>query len=194
MPIPPIDPALFQPRMPEVDTPPNLEEIFAKARKVGTGELSPTNSKGRHTAVVTPGRMVMMHPCPEPGTMSPTAVESVEKLLPSTTKRQIAVIAYTDLRAMRADLMKTIPFYGMLTGMAYIGHSVWIFEGHPSALRVGCRDADILIVDEEMIPFLQADWIETATAVMRTPLIYKHHRRTFSLLKVFPPLTPVADP
>src|SRR5260221_1680085 len=120
--------------MPEVDTPPNLEEIFAKARRVGTGQLAPPTSKCRHTAVVTPGRMVMMHPCPEPGAMSPTAVESVEKLVSSSIKRQVAVIAYTELTALREDLMKTIPFFGLLTGMTYIGHSVWVFEGHSSAL------------------------------------------------------------
>lgn len=171
---------LFEPRMPEVDFP-NLEEIFAKARRVGTGELAPPGSQGRHVAVVTPGRMVMMHPCPTPGTMSPAAIQSVEKLLPPATKRKVAVIAFTELEALRADLKKAIPFYGLLTGLAYIGHSVWIFEGHYSALAPGAREADLLIVDEGMIPFLVPNWIHTVSRVMTRPLIYKHERATFSL-------------
>jgi len=190
---PDIDPQIFQPRMPEVDFPPDLDEIFKKARRAAAGETPPPNSKCRHVVVVTPGRMVMMHPCAEPGAMSPTAVESVEKLLPSSTKRQVAAIAYTELNALRADLMKTIPFFGMLTGMAYIGHSVWVFEGHSSALPPGCREADLLIVDEQMIPFLAHDWIATASKVMRKALIYEHHRPTFSLRRIFPALPSAAE-
>lgn len=175
---------LFAPRMPEVDFPVHLEEVFAKARRVGSGELAPPNSTGRHLAIVTPGRMVMMHPCPAPGTMSPTAVESVEKILSSENKRKVAVIAFTELEALRADLKKAIPFFGLLTGLAYIGHSVWVFEGHSSALAGGCREADVLIVDEMMIPFLASDWVRTVSKVMPRPSIYKHERSSFSLKNV----------
>ena len=77
--------------------------------------------------------------------MNKQVVESVEKLLPSETKHNIAAIAYTELNALRADLGKTIPFYGLLTGLAYIGHSAWVFEGHSSALAPGCREAELLI-------------------------------------------------
>jgi hypothetical protein len=181
-----IDPQIFLPRMPQVDMPAGLEEIFAKARKVGRGEVAPPNSKCRHVAVVTPGRLIMMHPCPEPGTMPGPVVESVEKLLPSSKPKNVAVIAYTDLTALRADVKRTIPFYGMLTGMAYVGHAVWVFEGHSSALAPGCREADLLIVDELMIPFLVSDWTTTACAVMRHPLIYQHERSSFSLKKIVP--------
>jgi len=186
MPNPDVDPTIFEPHMPEVDFPPTLEDIFAKARRVGDGELKPPNNDGRHVAVVTPGRMVMMHPCAAPGTMSPTAVESVEKLLPSSTKRRVAVIAYTELTALKADVKKTIPFFGLLTGLAYVGHSVWVFEGHSSALAAGCREADVLILDELMIPHLASDWIRTVSRVMKRPLIYKHERSTFSLRKIAP--------
>jgi hypothetical protein len=170
---------LFEPRMPEVDFPAGLEGIFAQARR--GGELAPPGSPSKHVAVITPGRMVMMHPCPPPGTMNQTAVASIEKLLPSATKRKVAVIAFTQLEALRADLKKAIPFFGLLTGMAYINHTVWVFEGHSSALASGCREADLLIVDELMIPFLAPDWLRTVSKVMARPLVYKHERATFSL-------------
>jgi len=119
-----VDPDLFIPRMPEVDFPPKLEEIFDKARKAAAAaDTTPAQSRNRHVVVITPGRMVMLRPCPAPGTMNLQAVESVEKLMPSKTPCNVAVIAYTELKALRADVLKTIPFYGLLTGLAYIGHA-----------------------------------------------------------------------
>lgn len=180
---------LFEPRMPEVDVPPRLDEIFDKARKAAAEVTMPTGGTNRHVVVVTPGRMVMLHPCPVPGTMNQQAVESVEKLLPSTTKRNIAAIAYTELAALRANLGKAIPFYGLLTGLAYIGHAVWVFEGHASVLAPGCREAELLIVDEKMIPFLNRDWLVIVSAVMRRPQIFAHERATFSLRRLHPNAT-----
>ena len=142
------------------------------------------------TTSTAPGRMVMLHPCPAPGTMNQQAVESVEKLMPSKTQRNVAVIAYTELNALQADLLKTIPFYGLLTGMAYIGHAVWVFEGHSSALAAGCREADLLIADCEMAPFLAGDWMTTACSVMRRKLIFAHDRATFSLRRLYPNAAP----
>ncbi len=180
------DPDLFKPRMPEVDFPAKLEDIFDKARKVAAEDTTPAKGKNRNVIVVTPGRMVMLHPCPAPGTMNPQAVESVEKLMPSKTRRNVAVIAYTELKALRADVVKTIPFYGLLTGLAYIGHAVWVFEGHSSALAAGCREAELLIADCEMVPFLAGDWLKTASSVMRRALIFAHDRATFSLRRLYP--------
>ena len=72
------------------------------------------------------------------------------------------------------------PFLGLLLGLAYIGHSVWIFEGHPSALAAGCRNADVLIVDGDMVPHLQEDWTAVASSVMRHREIYVHDRASSS--------------
>ena len=83
--------------------------------------------------------------------------------MPSSVKRNIAVIANTELQAVTKEISKAIPFVGMLMGFAYIGHAVWIFEGHPDALEAGCRDADVLIVDGGMAPFLSKDWIAGRT-------------------------------
>ena len=185
-----VDPGLFKPRMPEVDFPAKLEDTFEKARKVAAEDTTPAKDKNRNVIVVTPGRMVMLHPCPAPGTMNPQAVESVEKLMPSKIRRNVAVIAYTELKALRADVVKTIPFYGLLTGLAYIGHAVWVFEGHSSALAAGCREADLLIADCEMAPFLAGDWMTTACSVMRRKLIFAHDRATFSLRRLYPNAAP----
>lgn len=40
---------LFEPRMPEVDTPPNIENVFAEARKAALGEgASERDPRGGH--------------------------------------------------------------------------------------------------------------------------------------------------
>lgn len=177
---------LYQPRMPEVDTPSKLEDVFNQARKTATGEIKPPNinSDDRYLVLVTPGRMLMHRPCPPAGSMSPSQVSSMERLIPSGIKRNVAVIAYTELRAVTTDLAKAIPFAGLLMGFAYIGHAVWIFEGHPSALAAGCNEADLLLVDGGMLPYLTENWIQIASSVMRHKEIYVHDRATYKLTRV----------
>ena len=89
--------------------------------------------------------------------MAEAQTASIEKMIPSKVKRNIAAIAFTDLAAITKSPDKAIPFLGILLGFAYIGHTVWVFEGHPSALEAGCREADVLLVDGAMVPHLQGD-------------------------------------
>ena len=161
--------------MPEVDQLPDIETLFAKARKAAGGEgEQPPGASGRNVIIVTPGRLLMFHPCPPAGSMPQSQVASIEQIISSRVKRNIAVIAYTELRALQADIAKAIPFLGILMGMAYIGHSVWVFEGHSSSLAAGCRNADLLLVDGGMAGYLQEDWVAVASGVMRNKEIYVH--------------------
>ena len=69
-------------RMPEVDELPNIEEVFAKARKAAAGEgEQPPRSPGQHVIVVTPGRMLMFQPCPPPGSMPHGQVASIQQMI-----------------------------------------------------------------------------------------------------------------
>jgi len=171
-------------RMPEVDEVPDIEDVFAKARAAASGEQLPLGRSGRHVIVVTPGRMLMFQPCPPEGSMPEQQVEPIRRMISPQVKRRIAAIAYTELSAIQKDISRTIPFFGILIGFAYIGHAVWVFEGHSSALTAGCRDADVLIVDGAMLTHLQQDWAMTAASVMKRPEIYAHDRATYSLRKV----------
>ena len=105
-------------------------------------------------------------------------------MMPSTVKRDIAVIAYTDLQAVETNIGRAIPFMGLLLGFAHVGHAVWVFEGHPSALAAGCRDADLLFVDGGMVPYLADGWAAIAANVMRHKEIYIHNRATYQLSRV----------
>jgi hypothetical protein len=180
------DKDLYLPRMPEVDLSPKIEEVFRNARKAAAGETRPPGAgpDDRFLIVVTPGRMFMHKACPAAGSLPQSQVAPIEKMLPARAKRNIAVIAYTELQAVTTDFGKAIPFSGMLLGLAYIGHAVWVFEGHASALSAGCREADLLFVDGGMLPYLGDQWIATAISGMRNKEIYVHERATFKLTRV----------
>lgn len=171
-------------RMPDVDVLPDVDALFDTARQAARGEgEQPPGARGRHVIIVTPGRMLKFQPCPPPGSMADASVQTVERMMPSSVKRNVAAIAYTELEALQKDAARAIPFLGFLLGFAYVGHAVWVFEGHPSALAAGCRDADVLLVDGAMTPHLQEDWRTIAGRAMRHPEIYIHDRATYSLKK-----------
>lgn len=178
---------LFAPHMPEVDVLPGIEATFDTARRAaaGEGEL-PTRGAGRHVVIITPGRMLMFQPCPPAGSMPPAQVAAIEQMIPRAVRRNIAAIASTELPAVQTDAARAIPFLGFLLGFAYIGHAVWVFEGHASALAAGCRDADVLLVDGGMAPHLQQDWQAVAAGAMRRAEIYVHDRTTFTLRRIRP--------
>lgn len=117
----------------------------------------------------------------------------MEQIISPATKRNVAVIARTDFlpalpgpagdatpQAFQAA-SRTIPILGLLMGLSYIGHSVWIFPGEAAELAAGCRDADVLFVDSAMRAQLPPGWEEVAAGVMRSANIFVHDRATFHL-------------
>jgi len=158
--------------MPEVDIRADIEEIFARARSAA--DQSTQGEDGllhRQVIIVSPGRLLIAKECPIPAELSADALRTLAGLVPPKPPRQIAVIAYTLLDALKKDLRRAIPFFDLLRGFATLGHSVWIFEGHPSALAAGCREADLLLVDSAMLAELEKgadeDWRTTALNAMR---------------------------
>ena len=172
-------------RMPDVDEPADIDAVFAKARLAasGGGERAP-GPPARHVIIVTPGRTLMFKACALPNSMPADKVASVEQMMSSKVKRNIAAIAFTEACALMHDAAQAIPFLGFLLGFAYIGHTVWVFEGYPSPLAAGCRDADVLLVDGAMVPHLQQHWAAVASKAMRRPEIFVHDRATYSLKKI----------
>ncbi|HEY6253957.1 MAG TPA: hypothetical protein VI685_28715 [Candidatus Angelobacter sp.] len=172
-------PALFNPRMPDVQAVPDIEQIFADARKMAA------DKKPRAVVMITPSRKLSFVTVPESPTRA--AAAGMESIVPSNVKRNIAVIGYTGFAqetfasTSLKDANKAIPFLGILLGLSSIGHSVWIFEGHGTAIAAGCRDADLLIVDSGMLPFLPRGWQDEAAKVMRNPNIMVHDRAAFQL-------------
>jgi hypothetical protein len=163
--------------MPDVELDCDIVACIRRARQISRGELSLATDIFGHrcVALVTPGRLIMAIPCPPASAVSSDMLVGVRQILLFQPKATITVIAFNDI--MKQDALNTggigslIPFLGYLLGMALDGNTVVAFEGHPSALKAGCDGADILIVDEAMAKYLQYDWVEAASSVMRTPRI-----------------------
>src|ERR1700737_3037527 len=89
---------IFTPRMPEIDERRDIEKVFQEARKAAAGD--------RQVVLVTPGRMLMLQPCPPAGSMPAQVVSQIEKLISPKIKRKIAAIGYTEFKAATTNLAK----------------------------------------------------------------------------------------
>lgn len=174
--------------MPGVDLMSDMGAVFEMAResiKAGCPEGVAKTAKSRCFAIVTPERRQLAIPAPAPNSMPEPMVASIEALLPSRPRLNISVISFTYFDAVNEDVTSAITFSGFLSGFAYIGYNVVVFEGHPSAFASGLRDSDVLIVDSGMKPFLQNDWQAVARMVMRfNARIFILDRNSLSFSKV----------
>jgi hypothetical protein len=161
--------------MPQVQEDVDLEGVFAKARAISEGEVRADADAERSVALITPGRLIMAIPYPPASTVSAEMLADTRRRVPADPKLFIVAIADTDVvNAGALDVRSVgekIPFLGFLLGMAFDGHTVVVFEGHPSGLLTGCKGADLLLVDGAMDSLMKAGWEQQVAKVMRTPKI-----------------------
>jgi hypothetical protein len=173
------------PRMPEVSIRSDIQEVFARLRQTAA---APGAEGG--IAILKPDRTQLVMPRLAATPSLEGMAKNMDRVVPAAVKRNIAVIAYTLFDAQSGavpgltEVSKAIPFLGILVGLCYIGHAVWVFEGHASALAAGCRDADVLIVDSAMRALLRPAWAGDAAAAMRNPNILVHDRATLQLAMI----------
>src|ERR1041384_429272 len=78
------------------------------------------------------------------------------------------------------------------------GARIVIVEGHPSALPIALKDADVLLVDDGMAPFLPSDWQAVARKAIKPGARILVHRRSdyqlTELVQAVPITTPAASP
>jgi hypothetical protein len=154
-----------------------VEGIFASIReKAAHGRLVIMRPDGRQVAL------------PALQNLSPEMLAGIEKILPSTVKRNVAVMGETgwtmgdEVTVPAAN--KAIPFFGLLMGLSCLGHAVWIFNPKgPILLTAGCRDADVLILDDVCCSILPLGWQAIALSTMRNKEILVHDRETNQLRK-----------
>jgi len=162
---------LFTPRMPEVDVRPEIGSVFSHARAAAAQTHAGEDGiEHRQVIIITPGRLLIAKDCPLAGDIPTEQLARLSELVPLQPNINIAVITYTYLDALKTDIRRAIPFFDFLLGFAALGHTVWVFEGHMSALAAGCRGADLLLVDSGMLPALEAgnpDWRAQALQAMR---------------------------
>ncbi len=165
----------FTPRMPQnVEVVADIATVFSEARKAVVGGIEPLPDAPpdqRYVVIITPGRMLMQQPCPLAGSLPPEMVAGLEQILPSKPPLNITVIGLNDVPALLSDISQTIPFFGYLLGLCYVGHNVLVFEGHPTAYKAAMADTELVIADDAMLPFLQPDWAEVALNSPRSPRV-----------------------
>lgn len=136
--------------MPDVGVLADMPAFFRVARSRGP------------LVLVSPGRMfVELGVRPEVYRGQP----EIDGIVYATTPLNVTVIANNAFVARPNERgQEYVPFFGFMVGVACAGHSVVLFEGHPTAFAAGVRGADVLWVDAAMVPFLQSDWRAVAHA------------------------------
>jgi hypothetical protein len=162
-------PHLFEPHMPNVSEPLDLRDIAARARAI-------LACAERKVAILTPDRNLRIVPAPPAGSMSQEHVDPVRRIFPGT-ELNITVVSFTALQALEKNDAQCIPMLGILAGLAYVGHKVLVFEGHPSAFETVVAGSDALVIDSGMLPFLQSDWFDVARRNMPQGKILCFDRR-----------------
>jgi hypothetical protein len=186
---------IFKPHRLNVELFEDMDEFFQHAREIASGEKDDEETRAwkkfegqRSVAIVTPGRLIMLDPCPEPNSMPEEKVAPMRQLMPPDPPLKITAICYTFVEALTTDIDKAIPFRGFLNAWSYLGHSVLVFEGHPSAFERGVRDCDIILADSAMVQFVPLNWLDVARRVMKpNGKILIHNRPSYSLIEVLKP-------
>ena len=149
---------------------PDLEKGFGQVReRAAAGQLVVVRSDGKN----------ILLPALDKAAVSAQMIAAVEQILPSSLKRNVAVIGDTAwAMADKPDLRmanQAIPYFGLLMGLCTIGHAVWLFPARSVAvLAAGCRDADVLITDSQHLTTFPAGWQDAVAKTMREPkmLVY----------------------
>lgn len=170
--------------MPQVDNKSDAElaDIFKNAREA-VAEGTPEEPL---IGILTPGRFLLTLggvPRSKIDTQQQTMLNNITG---DDSPKTVAVIAMTDIigqnqqpqksgmfgslrRAFggngeqtkfspRNEAIKKIPFLGYLFALSGVGHNIVAFEGHSSALQIGCKDVDLVLIDGAMVDHLQKDW------------------------------------
>jgi len=166
---------------------PEYEGRVAWLEKIKEGE--------RFVPVISPGRIIFLLFAFQPNTRNAEA-QNVADILPSKKNLKITAISYTympdfmngslSMEDRLVGVVKCIPFMGQMASFTGVkGHSVLIFEGHPSVFEAGVKNSDVLFIDSGMLKFLQEDWAEVAFRCMNSHCkIFIHERQGFKLRSV----------
>lgn len=167
-------PVDYSPRMPNVS--PLKEGVVQYARDLA---FDPIN---RRLIMITPNREIKTSiNLPPKDTLPQEFIAHLESLAPSSEQWLIAAIGMTEYMAVKEDPYQCVPFLGTLEGFVQLGHAVILFEGHANALPEICENADMLIVDERMIPFMKKDWLPIVLSVMRNDYIIRVNVNDFQV-------------
>jgi hypothetical protein len=179
------------PRMPEVAVGPNIAELFAQVRSMLPRDrrLGKVDAGEPWLGIVCPDRSYLLLTLPVAAEMPHELVEMNRACIPHTRPLHITAVSFTGLRP--SSDIKSMPFIACILPLASIGHNIVVFEGHESGFEPALTDADVLVIDSGMLPFLQQDWFAVARRAFRD----KGRIRMFDQkTKSLPPVVPSKAP
>jgi len=103
---------IFQPFLQGVELFEDMDLVFQEARQLAAGEHPDTGAPEldqakRGVAVVTPGRLIMLDPCPDPANVPENELLPMLAMLPSKSPLNISVISHTRVEALTEDYVRT---------------------------------------------------------------------------------------
>ncbi len=165
----------------------DVAELFARVREKLPLGRAPEEMKAGEPwlGIVCPDRSFFLVTLSVAAELPPQLVEQNKDCIPYTKPLNITAVGFTGLRP--SPEIRRMPFVASILPFAYIGHSIVIFEGHESGFEASLKDADVLIIDSGMLPFLQPNWFEVARRAFREHgRIRMFDRKTLSLPPVVP--------
>ena len=146
---------LFFPHLPEVDIRTDIDSVFSKARLAA--DQSREDEDGifhRQVIIVTPGRLLISKLCPLPSEIPADRIIKIILTYPSPTPKNIAVISYTYLEALKKIFFRQFLFLDFCLVSLQSAILFGFLRVIRSAMKAGCKDADILLVDGGILPYL----------------------------------------
>ncbi len=167
-------------RMPQVSPNRDVARCFADARRISAG----WNGR-RWVVIIAPDGSLIKVPVPLPEEADQSLLRDVRAALSPEGGEVVTGLAITSINGTggiqkRArsffQILELVPNLSHLVGAACLGNTVVAFEGHPGDFPAGVANADVLIVDDGMVPFLQPDWAAIALKELRHPRILQFGR------------------
>ena len=160
--------------MPTISPRRDIRRCFADARRLSAGSRA-----HRWVVIIAADGTLVNVPVPEKENADQSLLRDTRVALAPggecVTGLAITAIICTAGVRQRArsvtKMLELIPNLSYLIGAACLGNNVVAFEGAPGDFAIGCVDADLLILDDGMIPFLQHDWAITAVNALRQPRV-----------------------
>lgn len=167
-------PILIPPTMPTISPRRDIRRCFADARRLSAGAHGV-----RWVVIIAPDGTLVNVPVPSADEADQTLLRDVRLALAphqeAVTGLAITAINCTSGVQRRArsfhKMLPLVPNLSYMVGAACLGNTVVAFEGRPGDFAAGCADADMLLLDDGMIPFLQPDWAAIALNTLRQPRI-----------------------
>jgi hypothetical protein len=166
--------SLIPATMPTISPRRDIRRCFTNARRLSDGAHGI-----RWVVLIAPDGTLVNVPVPSQEDADQGLLRDVRRALAphdeAVTGLTITSINCTSGSQRRArslqKMLALVPNLSYLVGAAALGNNVVAFEGHANDFAVGCENADLLLLDDGMLPYLREDWAAIALKLLRQPRI-----------------------